>query len=149
MMTPTNETEPKLNEWFAPTEPASNEEVVAYMRTLQGEGYWYIASPYTKYPGGPKAAFLAVAEAGAWLVRRAVHVFVPITHSHPISTAKGFPPELDTLATWMDQDHPLMTPAVGLCVVKMPSWEESSGINEERKAFARAGKPEVMLRWPL
>lgn len=133
--------------WWAGVEPASNAETIAYMLTIQGSGYWYIASPYTKYPNGRQAAADDATMAGAWLVRRGVHVFVPITHSHPIS--QFLPRELDTLQTWMDQDHPLMACAVGLCVVKMPTWDESTGIAEEIKTFEQAGKPVVKLAWPL
>lgn len=144
------ETQLDLNpDWFAPTAPAGAEEIVAFMLTAQGDGFWYVATPYTRYPGGHENAFIDASIAGAWLVERGVHVFVPITHSHPIATRGGLPEELNTLRVWMDQDGPFMAAAVGLCIVQMPGWDSSAGIAEEFKHFSRAGKPVVQLRWPL
>jgi len=134
-------------EWFAPCEPASNDETIAFMRQQQGNGFWYIASPYSKYPSGPVQAFVDVCHVGGWLINQGVHIFVPIAHSHPLAMWGDVNPQ--THAIWLEQDFAIAHYAVGMCIVKMPMWESSFGISEERKLFASLHKPEVFLTWPL
>lgn len=35
-----------------------------------------------------------------------------------------------------------------LVIVQMPGWDDSYGIEQERKAFQAAGKPIKYLSWP-
>ncbi len=53
--------------------------------------YWYLATPYSKYPGGPEPACHEACKAAAWLIRHDVRCYCPIAHTHPIA---GLPEHL-------------------------------------------------------
>lgn len=117
------------------------------MRRVQGEGFWYMASPYSKFPGGLEAAEAAACEAAGWLINQGVHVFAPIPHSHGIAVRGAVDPSSHTV--WLEQDQAIARSAVGLIIVELPTWECSFGVNEERKWFASWHKPEMFVKWPL
>jgi hypothetical protein len=109
-------------------------------------GYWYLASPYSKYPYGREAAFVDVCLVAAKLMDRHVRLFCPIAHTHPIARYTEHP---DTQAFWLAHDLPLLHAATGLLVVAMPGWRESSGVAWEIEYAEGAGKPIHHLPWPL
>ena len=102
-------------------------------------GYWYLATPYSKYPDGIKAAFEDAAINTAALVLQGIPVFSPIAHTHPVAVYGGIDPYDHDI--WIPADKPLMGAAHGLLVVKMEGWEESYGIGIEIAHFKAAGKP--------
>ena len=110
------------------------------------DGYWYLASPYSKYPGGIEVAFQEVCCCAAWLLRQGVKVYSPIAHTHPIAMHGCIDP-MDH-GIWLPVDKPLMQGAVGLIVAKMPTWDISYGIGKEVEEFEVAGKPVLYLSWP-
>jgi hypothetical protein len=101
--------------------------------------FYYCCSPYSKYPAGRDAACEAVAAQAALLIAAGVPVFVPITHSHPVSGYLS--PGVDTHETWMAIDRPFMQAAKGAIVVMLNGWETSRGVLEEIAYFRDAGKP--------
>lgn len=103
------------------------------------DSFWYLATPYTKYPGGPEVAFEHACCVAAWFMERGIPVFSPIAHTHPVS--QQIEPECNTHEFWMRQDEPLMRAACGLIVVRMVGWEESAGVAQEIKRFRWMGKP--------
>ena len=105
--------------------------------------YYYLSTPYSKYPGGLEAAFQMACRQAAILLKAKVPVYCPIAHGHAIGDANGIDP-LDW-DFWMEADAPMMEAAKGLIVVKAPTWGLSYGIAEERKVFAAAGKPIVWM----
>ena len=107
------------------------------------DGYWYLASPYSKYHAGPAAAFVHVSRVAGALLQRRIPVFCPIAHSHPVSTHSDIPHDDHEL--WMWADGPLMAGAHGLMVVLMLGWRESVGVTEEIRRFRKWGKPVVWL----
>jgi hypothetical protein len=113
---------------------------------LRGPGYWYLASPYSKYPGGIHEAAKEVCRAAAHLVQWGVNVLAPIALTHPIAIYGQLDP-LDH-KIWMPFDQPLMDGARGLIVCKMESWEDSFGVKEEIRIFTEAGKPVYGMEWP-
>lgn len=120
------------------------------IRSLKANpGYYYLASPYSKYPiemGGLEGAFQEICRASAWLLKQGVRVFSPIAHSHPIAYHGGIDPADHDL--WLHADKPLMDGACGLIVAMMPTWTESYGIGVEIQQFHRDGKPIHYLAWP-
>lgn len=108
-------------------------------------GFWYVATPYSKYPRGLDAAFEDACKATASLLRMGINVYSPIAHTHPIAKHGGIDP-LDH-SIWLPADAPMMDAAEGLIVVKMEGWDESYGISEEIKAFRTAGKPIIYVGW--
>ena len=111
----------------------------AALRELQGDWYWYLATPYSKYPAGIHDAFMHASMAAMEFLRMGVRVYCPISHTHPIAIFGRHDP-LDH-KTWLALDRPFMEAAVGLVIIKMPSWEESTGIKMETEEFRAAGKP--------
>lgn len=102
-------------------------------------GYWYIATPYTKYPGGIEEAFKEACRFTAGLIQYGIPAYSPIAHTHPIAVHGGLDP-LDH-SIWLPADEPMMKAAHGLIVATMPTWEESYGVSVEINIFAKDKKP--------
>jgi hypothetical protein len=109
-------------------------------------GYYYVATPYSKYPQGIEAAFREACRAAAWLTLEGVRVYCPISHTHPIAIYGGIDPMRHDI--WLPADKPLMDGAVGLIVCMMATWEQSYGIGVEIDEFRKAGKPVYFMEWP-
>jgi hypothetical protein len=105
--------------------------------------YWYVATPYSKYPGGLEAAFNLALDTCGLLIRFRVPCFSPIAHTHPIAIRCGIDPLDHNI--WLPADEPLMESAHGVIMVKAESWEQSYGMGEELKAFQRAAKPVIWM----
>lgn len=101
--------------------------------------YYYLATPYSKYPEGIEAAFIAACKITAKLIAAGTPVYSPIAHTHPVAIHGGMDPLDHNI--WLPADKPLMDGALGLIVAKLPSWESSYGISVEIEAFKKAGKP--------
>lgn len=112
---------------------------------VDGDGFWYVATPYTKYPGGIDAAFEDACRAAAWLIERNVRVYCPIAHTHPISMHGRIDPLNHDI--WLPVDRPLMRAARGLIVCMLPTWRESYGISVEIAEFKAQGKPVYYMEW--
>lgn len=124
-------------------------ELVEWMKEFAKDGfagYWYLASPYSKYPQGIVAAFEEACRAAAWLIGRGIPIFCPIAESHPIALYG----KLDTLDhdIWLANDAPKIEASVGMVICKMETWETSTGILWERDQFRDGKKPTVYLEWP-
>ncbi len=96
------------------------------------QGFFYLASPFTKYPAGHKKAVQHAAYAAAWLAQE-YHcaIYSPIAHSAQLC-ATGL---LDEVVTdhdfWMRQCLPLVEASFGLLVLDLPGWSESRGVLAE------------------
>lgn len=106
--------------------------------------YWYAATPYSKYPGGHEAAFIAACQVTATLIRHGQPVFCPIAHSHPIAIHGNL--SLTDHNIWLPADRPLMDAAGGILVVMLEGWDESIGVRHEIEVFQKAGKPIAYLQ---
>lgn len=106
-------------------------------------GYWYLATPYSKYPLGIEAAFRIACVQTGLLMRAGVPVFSPIAHTHPISVHASMDP-LDH-GVWMPVDFPMMHAARGAVVCMMDGWDTSYGVGVEIKTFRDAGKQVVYM----
>jgi len=105
--------------------------------------FHYLATPYSRYPGGLPAAFEAAAEQAAILFREGVSVFCPIAHSHPL---KSYPDAAEnTHEAWMKFDSVFMRAAKGLIVCMLEGWEQSIGVRQEIEFFESQGKPVVYM----
>lgn len=106
-------------------------------------GFWYVGTPYSRYPGGLEKAFVMACEQVGVLLRAGLSAYSPIAHTHPVAMVCHIDP-LDH-DIWMPADRPMMLAAVGLVVVKAPGWEASRGLTEEIREFEAAGKPIVSM----
>jgi hypothetical protein len=108
-------------------------------------GFWYLATPYSKYPGGIEAAFkLACINAGV-LMKAGIAVFSPIAHTHPIVIACKMDP-FDDFFFWVPPDKPMMEAARGVILLQAEGWQQSVGMQIEREAFTAACKPVILMQ---
>lgn len=105
--------------------------------------FWYLATPYSKYPGGIVNAHKDACAEASLLVKAGVPVYCPIAHTHPIAIEGGMDP-FDH-ETWLEADRAFMDAAKGLIVCEMAGWDESYGIEQEIKHFAKQGKPRIQM----
>lgn len=99
----------------------------------------YLASPYSRFPGGHVKAFEETARLAAKLLREGMRIFSPITHCHPIALYGDIDP-LDH-DIWLPFDEAMMDACEYLLVARMPGWQDSKGIAHEIELFQRFGKP--------
>jgi hypothetical protein len=106
-------------------------------------GFYYLTSPYTRYPGGIYAAHADCCREAGLLMRAGISFFSPIAQGHSIARWG----DIDALnqRMWMAFDRPMMDAACGLIVLQLPGWEASDGVDEEIKIFSAAGKPIVYM----
>lgn len=105
--------------------------------------YYYLATPYTKYPRGLDAAYAEACGHAAWLISKGVPVFSPIAHTHGIAEQSDVDAKDGNY--WLKADEPFMANAKGIIVVKMEGWDESAGVKHEIEYFQREGRPIVYL----
>lgn len=99
--------------------------------------FWYLATPYSKFPAGIEAAFVVACQAAALLIRAGVRVYSPIAHTHPIAVHGGIDPYAHEI--WLPADEPFMDAARGLIVLRAESWEKSYGISKEIEHMQKLG----------
>jgi hypothetical protein len=105
--------------------------------------YWYLSSPYSKYPRGIVQAHADVCREAARLIRLGLPIFSPIAHSYAIAIHGGLNPFDHEI--WLPADQPMMDAAYGLIVSKMEGWDMSYGLRYEIDTFYGVGKPIVYL----
>jgi hypothetical protein len=105
--------------------------------------FWYLATPYSKYPEGLEAAFALACGQAALFARAAVPVYSPIAHTHPIAAIGEIDPYDHKI--WLPFDEPMMHAAHGLIVLMADSWQQSYGMKVEIEQFKAAGKPVIYM----
>jgi Domain of unknown function (DUF1937) len=108
-----------------------------------GQGYWYLASPYSKYPGGIEIAFMDICLLAGTLIHEGLFVYSPICHTHPIALHAALDPFAHEL--WLPPDKQMAAGARGMIIAGFKGWRESFGISEEIKWFRAANKLIVLL----
>lgn len=99
---------------------------------------FYLATPYSKYPGGIEAAFVEASKQAAFLKNHGIDVFAPIPHSHPIAIHGGLDAyDYDLMLSW---DKKFIDRCDALIICMMPGWEQSYGVNWEHAEFMKQGK---------
>lgn len=112
----------------------------------QVDTFWYLGSPYSKYPDGIEAAYQQACRAAAFLARKGVPVHCPIAHTHGIAIHGEIDPRDHDF--WMEVDKPFLEAASGLIVCEMESWHISLGLTAEIERFKQMGKPIERMPWP-
>lgn len=97
---------------------------------LVKRGLLYVASPYTKHPGGPEKATQDAAKITAKLMLSGYAVFSPVVHSHGLIEHLGPDLQFDH-DFWMRQDIAVLRQCAALIAVKLPGWQESRGMARE------------------
>jgi hypothetical protein len=106
-------------------------------------GYWYIATPYTKFKSGLDEAYLTAAWAKEVLLEAGIQNFTAIASGHPISEETGLDPK--DYGIWIPFNEQFMKRAHGMVIVTFEGWRDSYGIAEEIKFFTKANKPIFLL----
>lgn len=105
--------------------------------------YWYLGSPYTRFPGGKDAAFRLAVDNLTLLLEAEVPTFSPIVHTHELA---GEFPNADH-DFWLNVvDGPMIEAAKGLIYLEADSWQDSQGLHEEIVRFTKAKKPIVFMQ---
>ena len=97
--------------------------------------YWYIATPFTKYPHGHEAAYRLACVETARLLRAGIPCLSPIAHGFGLHAHGGLP--VVDAVLWHRVNLPLMMGAAGCIVIMAEGWAESSGVAEEINWFRR------------
>lgn len=105
--------------------------------------FYYLATPYSKYPGGIERAHADACAQAALLIKSGVPVYSPIAHTHPIAIEGDIDPFDHQV--WLEADRAFMETACGLIVCEMDGWRESYGIEQEIRCFAKQGKPRIQM----
>jgi hypothetical protein len=109
------------------------------------EGFWYIMTPYTKYPAGMQAAFNDATRVTASFSSIRLNVYTPIVHGHPQALVAKLPTDHHF---WWSMNLPFMQASCGALVVELEGWRESDGINAEIEWYAQQGKRVLYLPCP-
>lgn len=105
---------------------------------LPMEPFYYLATPYTKYPLGIETAFQHAACIAGNLVKQGYRVYSPIAHTHPLAVFAGINPLDHTI--WLPFDETMMRACDAVIAAKMDGWETSYGVQHEIVTFLKAGK---------
>ena len=106
-------------------------------------GFWFLASPYSKYPHGLEAAYRLACRQRGLLVKAGIPVFSPVVHSHSVAAECGIDPQ--DHAIWLPAEMPMRLAATGIILLRAESWESSVGMAIEHAEFRDAGKPVVFM----
>ncbi len=99
----------------------------------------YLACPYShKDPGVRKFRFDQSCKAASMLMRDGIHVFSPISHTHPIALHGGLPLGWDF---WEQFDRWYIERCSGLYILMLDGWCDSVGVNAEIKLAYEYNKP--------
>jgi Domain of unknown function (DUF1937) len=108
---------------------------------IAAPGYWYVATPYTKFPRGISWAHDYACRAVANLWAAGAPAFSPIAHTHMVAANNFQGSRSWQHEAWMAIDEPMMRAAHGLIVVMLEGWSASKGVAEEIEFFKKRGRP--------
>lgn len=107
-------------------------------------GYWYVATPYSKWKHGLEDANEVAQKLTARLMSVRVPVFSPIAHTHGIAAYVENVDKRDH-DFWLKSDEPVCRSACGLLIADLPGWKESEGVALEIEWHRKDKKPIYIL----
>lgn len=99
----------------------------------------YLATPYSKYPGGLDHAFMGAVQLMFRLRNKGHRVYSPIAASHMLAKQTGIDPRDHSF--WMECCGPWLWKCDVLVVAQMPGWRESEGVGIEVNLFKETRRP--------
>ena len=98
----------------------------------------YLACPYTGTDEQKDQRFRAVSRAAGRLLSQGVHVYSPISHTHPIAVFGDLPGDWEF---WECYDRAVLSCCHKLIVLMLPGWMESTGVQAEIGIASEMGIP--------
>jgi len=99
----------------------------------------YLATPYTDDdPYIMEKRFRRASTAAARLMQIGLHVFSPISHTHPIASLGGLPRGWEY---WRQYDLAILSCCARMIVYKQPGWDRSKGVASEIAIAQKLGIP--------
>lgn len=99
----------------------------------------YLAVPYSDPNEHIRAYRFEMANlCAAQLMRGGLHIFSPISHTHPIALAGDLPLGWEY---WRAYDEAILRACGGLLILKLDGWEQSKGIRGEMEIADALGLP--------
>ena len=99
----------------------------------------YLATPYT-HPDSQvrERRFREVSRVAGDMMRQGIHVFSPISHTHPIALAGCLPKGWEF---WQAQDFAMLRACSKLAVLMQDGWQDSVGVQAEMALAREMGLP--------
>ncbi len=107
--------------------------------------YYYLVSPYTKFPLGIEAAWYLACEESARLIAAGLPVYSPIAHGHAISVHGGCLIDEHDWKRWIELDEIVIAQSRGVIILRAESWKLSDGIRHERDIANDLKKPIIWM----
>ena len=105
----------------------------------------YLAVPYSHPdPAIRQQRFEIVNQVAATLMREGLHIFSPISHTHPITTCGDLPTSWEF---WKEYDEAMLARCVSLMVLMLSGWRESIGVRAEIRIAENLGLPVRFIKW--
>lgn len=99
----------------------------------------YLATPYSHPdPAIMHERFETVNRVAARLMRAGLHIFSPISHTHPIAVAGDLPRGFDF---WEQYDRAILSACCRVMVLRLAGWQESKGVAAEIVIAGELGIP--------
>jgi hypothetical protein len=99
----------------------------------------YLACPYSdENPAVRVERFEAANRAAGALMRKGLHVFSPISHTHPIAVCCDLPLDWEF---WQGYDRAVLAACCKVIVLTLPGWKQSRGIAGELEIAREFGLP--------
>jgi Domain of unknown function (DUF1937) len=105
--------------------------------------FWYLASPYSKYPGGTCCAYDLAVENTELLLQAGITVMSPIVHNHLFNMRARKPYDWDF---WWPIDSVYLKASKGLIFLMAESWHISWGMAAERELALELDKPIIDMK---
>ena len=103
--------------------------------------FWYLATPYRKFPGGLDAAWRLACDQTAAFVTAGIPVFSPIAHFHGVGRSPACGVDPTDSAAWVLINQPFMAASVGMIRLQAPGWDQSDGMWLEETWFRAQARP--------
>lgn len=104
----------------------------------------YLATPYTHQSAAVREYRFQISNrVAAVLMRQGMHVFSPISHSHPIAMAGELP---TAWQYWAEYDEKIIVQVCSrLLVIDTEGWRESTGVRAEVAIARKHNIPTAMV----
>lgn len=113
------------------------------MTEQAGDGYIYMASPYTHpEPFVMELRYIHAAKVLAYKLKRREWTYSPIIHCHELAKTYGLPKDAQF---WREYDFAMLSRAKRLEVLRLEGWETSVGIVDEIEEARRINLEVIYL----